>query len=261
MSQINFIKVTEVGGEQVSRAQLIRFYQRYAWAGLFCKDKDVLEVACGTGPGLGYLASISKSLTAGDFSPEVLAVAKTHYGDRLNLLEFDAQSIPLADASFDVIILFEAIYYLPNVDRFFSECQRLLRPNGILLLATANKNLFDFNPSPFSTSYYNPPELTSMLAKYNFETEFFGGSPVAQEGLKSKILRYAKKLAVSFNLMPGSMESKRMLKRLVFGKLVTMPSELKVDDVQYVSPVSIQGSSPDIVHQVLYFVAKLKVAQ
>jgi len=258
MLQKNFINVTEVGGEQVSQAQISRFYQRYIWAGSFCKGKDVLEAACGTGPGLGYLASVSNSLTAGDYSPDVLAVAKAYYGDRIALHEFDAQVIPFADASFDVIILFEALYYVPDADRFFAECRRLLRPDGILLLATANRDLFDFNPSPFSVRYYNPPELSVLLTKHGFDTEFFGGSPVDTAGLKSRVLRLAKKMAVSFNLIPGSMRSKRLLKRLVFGRLVLMPHELRVGDALYEAPVPIDGRWPDAVHQVLYCVAKLR---
>lgn len=254
----NFLAITEVGGELVSQAQVVRFHQRYMWAGSFCKGKDVLEAACGTGPGLGYLASVSKSLTAGDYSSEVLAVSRGHYGDRIALYEFDAQAAPFSDASFDVIILFEAIYYLPDADRFFAECRRLLRPGGVLLLATANRDLFDFNPSPFSVRYYNPPELSALLAKHGFDTEFFGGSPVDKPGLKNRVLRLVKKMAVSFNLIPGSMRSKRLLKRLVFGRLVSMPRELRVGDARYEAPVPIDGGWPDTVHQVLYCVAKLR---
>ncbi|MHB0984021.1 MAG: class I SAM-dependent methyltransferase [Sulfuricella sp.] len=254
----NFLAITEVGGELVSQAQVVRFHQRYIWAGSFCKGKDVLEAACGTGPGLGYLASVSKSLAAGDYSREVLAVARAHYGNRIALHEFDAQATPFADASFDVIILFEAIYYLPDAERFIAECRRLLRSGGVLLLATANRNLFDFNPSPFSVRYYNPPELSALLTKHGFDTEFFGGSPIDTSGLKSRVLRLAKKIAVSLNLIPGSMRSKRLLKRLVFGRLVSMPRELRVGDARYEAPVPIDGRWPDTVHQVLYCVAKLR---
>lgn len=254
----DFLAVTEVGGEPVSQAQISRLYQRYIWAGSFCKGKDVLEAACGTGPGLGYLASVSNSLIAGDYSAEVLSVARAHYGDRIALQEFDAQSTPFRDASFDVVILFEAIYYLPDVEKFFIECRRLLRPGGILLLATANRDLFDFNPSPFAVRYFNPPELTSMLSSHGFDTQFFGGSPVDPPSLKSRALRLAKKVAVTFNLIPGSMRGKRWLKRLVFGKLVAMPRELQAGDAQYEPPLPIDGRRPDTVHQVLYCVAKVR---
>lgn len=254
----DFLAVTEIAGDSVSRAQLSRFYQRYIWAGTFCKGKDVLELGCGTGPGLGYLTRVSKSLIAGDYSAAVLAVARAHYDDRIALYEVDAQATPFPDASFDVVILFEAIYYLPNVGKFFTECRRLLRLGGVLLLATANRDLYDFNPSPLAVAYYNPPELTSMLSRFGFESQFFGGDPVAPLNLKSWALRLAKKIAVTFHLIPSSMRGKRWIKRLVFGKLVPMPREFTTVDGHYDPPRPINGKQPDKIHQVLYCVAKIR---
>ena len=103
-------------------------------------DKDVLELACGPGQGLGYLASVVSSLHAGDITPSLVAMARTHYGSRVVIAEMDAENVPLPDGNVDVIIFFEAIYYLRSPARFVSECSRLLRPGGVVLLATANKD-------------------------------------------------------------------------------------------------------------------------
>lgn len=73
--------------------------------------------------------------------------------------QFDAQNMPHADNSMDVIIIFEAIYYLPSAERFVSECKRVLRDGGRVLVVTANKDLYDFNPSPHSYKYYGVIEL------------------------------------------------------------------------------------------------------
>ena len=253
---LDFTIVTEQGGEPVSRAQLERFHQRYIWAGSYCNGRDTLEMACGTGPGLGYLRRQARSLVAGDVSPSVLALARGHYGDRVDLREFDAARTPFADTSVDVIILFEAIYYLPDLEAFAREVRRLLRPRGVLLLATANKDLPDFNPSPFSQTYLSAPELRAWLGRHGFACTFFGGSPVPKAGARAKLLRTIKRLAVSLHLIPDSMRGKRLLKRLVFGKLVTMPLELSVEDALFVPPVSIDPDLPDTTHQVLYCVAE-----
>lgn len=257
MTQSDFLDVTERGGEPVSAAQLDRFYQRYLWAGQFCSGKDVLEMACGTGPGLGYLKQVSRSLVAGDIAESVIALARQHYGDRVDLRQFDATETEMPDQSLDVVILFEAIYYFPDVRKLLAEVRRLLRPNGVFLLATANKDLFDFNPSPMSHAYYNPPELRSLLGQSGFaSTSFFGGSAVPPLGLKSRVFRQLKRLAVTFNLIPGSMAGKRFLKRLVFGTLVPMPVELKAGDVKVEEPVPISSDQPDTKHLVLYCVAR-----
>lgn len=120
-------------------------------------------MACGTGPGLGYLAAIAKSLRAGDISPEILAIARRHYGNRIALDVVDALNLPYSDKSLDVIIIFEAIYYLDDVSHFNQECRRVLREGGYVLVATANKDLFDFQPSPFSRAYYGVKELTALF--------------------------------------------------------------------------------------------------
>lgn len=254
----DFRIVTELAGDAVSAEQIARLAQRYYWAGEYCQDKDVVEVACGTGQGLGYLASISRSIRAGDITPTLVEKARTHYGNRIEIAEMDAERLPFEPESLDVVILFEAIYYLSSAERFIEECCRVLRPGGILLLATANRDLFDFNPSPFSIHYYNSPELLYLLSNYGFDTQFYGGSPVSSTGAKSWFLRWVKKVAVTFNLIPGSMRGKQWLKRLVFGKLVPMPNELRAGDVQYVPPIAIDGNQPDMIHQVLYCVAKLR---
>lgn len=253
----DFSIVTERGGEPVSRAQLERFHQRYLWAATFCEGRDVLELACGTGPGLGYLRSRSRTLVAGDLSPSVLAVARAHYGDRVRLVELDACATPFDSGSFDVIILFEAIYYLPDVTTFAREVHRLLRPGGVLLLASANKDLPDFNPSPFSTAYLNPPELADLFGRAGFSIRFLGGSPIESSGgLRFAVLRMVKRVAVALHLIPRSMRGKRLLKRIVFGRLVQMPVEFVDDGVEYCPPRPIDAGSPDRRHQVLYCVAE-----
>jgi len=117
MSIIDFTTVSELAGDKVSRQQIDRACHRYCWASMFCRDKDVLEVACASGHGLGMLARTARSLKAGDFTEKMLRMARLHYGDRIELSQFDARAIPYSDRSFDVIILFEAIYYVPSVEK------------------------------------------------------------------------------------------------------------------------------------------------
>lgn len=51
---------------------------------------------------------------------------------------FDAEQIPLADASVDTVVSAEMIYYLRRPQRFVDEAFRILRPGGLLLLSTTN---------------------------------------------------------------------------------------------------------------------------
>jgi len=255
----DFSSVTEIAGHKVSKGQLKRVAQRYFWAGEFCRGKDVLEVACGAGQGLGYLLSLSKSLEAGDITPSLVKHASLYYGNRITISEMDAEELPFDPESLDVVILFEALYYLPAAEKFINECRRVLRLGGLILLATANRDLFDFNPSPFSTRYYNPPELQQLLIGYGFGTRFYGGEAVDLDNLQGKVIRWIKNIAVTLKLIPGSMKGKQWLKRLVFGKLVPMPQEIEEGSLDYQAPIPIEGHCPDLIHQVLYCKATKKV--
>jgi len=255
---IDYSSVTELSGSYVSREQIDRIYNRYYWAGKYCQNKDVLEVACGTGQGLGYLLKIAKSLNAGDYSEKILEIAQEYYGNGIALKQFDAQNLPYKDNSMDVIILFEAIYYLPSTEKFISECRRVLRDSGKVLIATANKDLYDFNPSPYSYKYYGVVELKELFAKQGFKVVFYGNTSVDILSLRQKLFRLIKRWAVKFGLVPKTLEGKRIIKKLIFGRLVKMPPEIKENMIPFVEPTKLSSSQPDNKHKVIYCVATLQ---
>lgn len=254
----DFASVTELAGDEVSQEQIERLCHRYYWAGQYCGGKDVVEAACGTGQGLAYLASIARSLEAGDYSERILSIARGHYGDRIKLRQFDAQAMPFPDHSKDVIILFEAIYYLPDADQFVLECKRVLRPDGMVLIATANKDLYDFNPSPHSHRYYGVAELHELFAGHGFSVECFGYLPIDRVSFRQRILRPIKKAIVALGLMPKSMQGKKLLKRLVFGRLLPMPAEISSGMIHYQPPTALAVDASDRRHKVVYCAAQSK---
>jgi|SRR5581483_8279312 len=254
--QTDFRTVTELASAPISLEQLDRLVNRYRWAASYCGGKDVVEAACGAGPGLGVLAAVAHSVEAGDYSPTILEFARRQYAGRLELHEFDAQEMPFADHSKDVILLFEAIYYLPQPERFLSECARVLRPGGTVLLATANKDLWDFHPSPFSHRYFGVCELRALFEPHGFQCDFFGFQSVDRSPLRQRLLRPVKRAAVMSGLMPKTMSGKRWLKRIVFGKEIPMPAEITATSGTYVAPQPISAAEPNRMYKVIYCAAR-----
>lgn len=253
-----FVGVTEIAGDEISQEQLERMCDRYYWAKKYCEGKDVIEAGCGTGQGLGYLASISKSFKASDVSDEVLAQPRAYYGDRVEIITADAMNMPFEDNSADTILLYEALYYIPNASKFFDEVARILRPNGHLLIVTANKDLYDFNPSPHSHRYLGTKELTDELSAKGFEiVEMAGGTPLEKLSMKQRVLRPVKKIVVKLGLMPKTMAGKKLLKRLVFGQMVNMPAEITADMCDYTAPTPIAKDTACTSHKVIYCAASL----
>jgi SAM-dependent methyltransferase len=80
--------------------------------------------------------------------------------------------LPLADASVDVVVNFQVIEHLWDQARFVSECARVLRPSGLLMVSTPNRITFspgrDTPLNPFHTRELDADELTQLLVNAGF---------------------------------------------------------------------------------------------
>ena len=200
---------------------------RYVLARDHGTGKDVLEVACGSGIGLGVLARRARRVVGGDFTISLLKTARRQYGSRIPLVRLDAQALPFGPSSFDVVLLYEAIYYLRCAERFLAEAQRVLRPEGVLIVCTVNREWVDFNPSPFSTRYYSASELSSLFEVSGFRCTILGAFPVGRARGIDALVSLIKRTAVALRLIPRTMKGKQILKRLFLGRLTPLPSELQ----------------------------------
>jgi SAM-dependent methyltransferase len=97
-----------------------------------------LEVGCGTGYftlnllQLGVIAQAS----ATDISPGMLAQLQANasrLGLRVETVAGDAERLPFADASFDLVLGHAVLHHLPDLGRAFAEFFRVLRPGGTLV--------------------------------------------------------------------------------------------------------------------------------
>jgi len=220
----SYVEVTEQPGQMASRIQLEMLDARYAWAADQARGKDVLEAACGAGMGLPVVANAARSVRAGDVDAQILraACAACHGRSNIALRTFRAQELPYPGESFDLVLLFEAIYYLPDVPRFLDEARRVLRPGGTLLIVTANPEWAGFNPSPFKTRYWSATELLAILQEAGFAARIEGAFPESSGGMTAGI-RLIRRAAVALGLVPRTMQGKALLKRIFYGQLEAVP--------------------------------------
>jgi len=251
----DYSQVTEVPGDKASGEQLQRLFSRYHFAKQYCESKDVLEIGCGSGQGLGYISKTARSITGGDFTQNLVQIAQRHYRGRIPLLCLDAHQLPFEEQSFDVVIFFEAIYYLSRPDKFLEECLRVLREKSTILICTVNKDWSDFNPSPHSVRYFSASELYQLLSPRFSNVELYGGFLVAANSLRDKIISLIKRVAVTFNLVPETMKGKELFKRIFFGKLISLPREIEkgISEYDCPQPVSLEFTRT---YKVLYAVGR-----
>ena len=101
----------------------------------------VLDVACGTGVVTRLTAERvgPDGAVAGlDINPAMLAVARSvpSSGAAIEWHEASAESLPLADGSFDVVLSSLGLQFVPDKTSALREMQRVLAPDGQLAIAT-----------------------------------------------------------------------------------------------------------------------------
>ena len=126
-----------------------------------------------------------------------------------------------------------------------------------MLIATVNKDWSEFNPSPFSTQYFSVLELGKLLQDNGFNVEFYGAFSTLPNGLKDEAIAIIKRIAVALHLIPKTMKGKEFLKRIFFGKLIPLPSEIKDRMAEYSPPIPIPHDAPNFEYKVIYAVAQL----
>lgn len=254
---VDFTTVTETWGLPASPEQLAMQYFRYRMAAELSRDRDVLEIGCGSGMGLPYLKERARMVVGGDYTMGLLQEARAHL-PKADLVRMDAQHLPFRDTSLDVILMLEMIYYVADQDAAFEECRRVLRPGGALMVCVPNPERPDFNPSPFSTRYPNAGELAALFERHGFGAKVFGAFPVEAESSRDRRLAPIRHFAVRYHLIPNSMRAKALVKRVLYGKLPTLGA---VHDGMgsYAAPVELDMSrGPQRGFKNLYAVGELK---
>jgi SAM-dependent methyltransferase len=96
---------------------------------LFEGSGDVLEVGCGRGEFTRFLSFASRSVTAIDVD-SALAEGQLKDISNAKVLCLDALNSNLPASSFDAIVMYRTLHFLPDVPGFFAEAHRMLKPFG-----------------------------------------------------------------------------------------------------------------------------------
>jgi ubiquinone/menaquinone biosynthesis C-methylase UbiE len=99
--------------------------------------KSLVEIGCGRGGGLSHTAKNSgaSSLIGIDIEKTAVEFASKEYRiENLSFLKGNAEMIPLADNSCDVVLNVESSHRYLSFDKFAREVARILKPGGTFLL-------------------------------------------------------------------------------------------------------------------------------
>lgn len=135
----------------------------------------VLDAGAGEGYGSAMIAEVAKSVTAIDLEEPVLARATKRYG--FDGVLGNLVALPLADSTIEAVVSMQTIEHLHSPVDFVSECARVLRPGGLVVISTPNR--LTFSPggairNPFHTFEFSPADLDSLMRRFFTDVSMWG---------------------------------------------------------------------------------------
>jgi 2-polyprenyl-6-hydroxyphenyl methylase/3-demethylubiquinone-9 3-methyltransferase len=103
---------------------------------------SVLDVGCGGGLAAEPLARLGASVTAIDASNAAVDAARAHAAESELAIDYRcaaAGDLAADGAQFDVVLALEIIEHVADTGQFLADCAALVRPGGLLIVATLNR--------------------------------------------------------------------------------------------------------------------------
>ncbi len=104
----------------------------------------ILDIGCGGGLLCEPLNRLGATITGIDASNNNIEVAKLHSKEmNLNIEYIHAapENLDLKSNTYDAVLCMEVVEHLKDVNLFIENCSKLIKKNGIMFIATINKNL------------------------------------------------------------------------------------------------------------------------
>lgn len=141
---------------------------------LFLNGEAKVELELGSGG--GFFKEINKKVITSD----VTAVNGVD-------MVVDAQKLPFEDESIDTIYAVHVLYHIPDVNRFFNELNRCLKPNGGCVIVESYW-------SPIAKMFYkkfHPEDFDETVKEWSFNSN--GAMSSANQALSYVILKRDRK--------------------------------------------------------------------
>lgn len=108
-------------------------------------DLKIADIGCGAGFLTNFLAQNFSELHGLDASDSTLEVARQKdITGKVNYVSGDAYHLPYADQSMDVVCAMDFLEHVEDPQRVITECARILKPGGLFLYHTFNRNFLSW---------------------------------------------------------------------------------------------------------------------
>ena len=154
----------------------------------------VLDIGCGTGTQLAYYQKVMCQVFGVDLSPSMLKRARLKLGERAELIQFNAKTLPFPNSHFDIVLLTTVLHEMaPELrTQVLKQAHRVLNESGRILI-------IDFHPGPLRglkgrlyKTIINIAELTAGREHFKNSRQYLanGGIPSLIDECKLQIENY-----------------------------------------------------------------------
>jgi 2-polyprenyl-6-hydroxyphenyl methylase/3-demethylubiquinone-9 3-methyltransferase len=111
------------------------------------KDLRILDIGCGGGILSEPLARLGANVVGVDASQANVAAARRHAEDEGLSIDYrcgTAEALADAGERFDLVLAMEVVEHVSDVPLFISRCAEMVKPGGLMIVATINRTLKSF---------------------------------------------------------------------------------------------------------------------
>lgn len=167
----------------------------------------LLDIGCGGGILSEALSGLGAEVTALDPAPANIAVARRHAqmsGLHIDYLCTTAEALTEEGRMFDVVLAMEVVEHVRNARAFVATAARMLRPNGICVVATLNRTLKSYAFAIVGAEY-----VLRWLPKGTHKWEHFVTPRELAGALGAAGLHVIEETGVVFNPLSGTWQESR----------------------------------------------------
>ncbi|SEM44111.1 3-demethylubiquinone-9 3-methyltransferase [Gemmobacter aquatilis] len=154
----------------------------------------LLDIGCGGGLLSEPMARLGADVVGADAAPRNIPVAQLHAEQSGLMIDYrncTAESLVEAGEQFDVVLNMEVVEHVADPLAYLTACQHLLRPGGLMICSTLNRNAKSFAMAIVGAEYVMRwlPKGTHDWKKFITPTELYdlirraGLDPVDRKGM------------------------------------------------------------------------------
>jgi len=216
-------------------------------------EKKVLDCGCGTGYSLPIVAANFPTghYVGIDMEKGAIDYARQRYKN-LHFAVMNGRCLAFSPSCFDVVLSFEVLEHLSKKqqEEYVREMHRVLKPDGMIILSTPNKEVFSLGYENSLNLYHIAERTLSELSKLLGETfasmeiygQYFDGEDLRRKDklqieskftLKKRMKRYAIRWIINSPIAKPAYDMYEATKAKVLGKRKVYPFEISASDFKF----------------------------